>query len=233
MRTWPAPPAPEGPRGADWVAVYRGRGAVPGCPEALADLVLERGLPVRWVGPGERLGLAAALRARPRLLVHPGGVELETEWRRVWRARRAVDTYVRAGGGYLGVCLGGYLAGRTPGYGLLPGDTDQWCAQPGVEVRHTGDAVVTVEWGGRPREVYVQDPPVFLVEEDRVRVLARYRDGGVAALAADHGRGRVVVAGPHPEAPAGWSRDAGLAPPRPATADLARQLVALALGEES
>lgn len=217
--------APEGP----WAAVYRGRGAVPGCVEPVAELLAERGLEVRHVGPGERLGLTRAVRSGPAVLAHPGGGELEDEWRRVRRDADAVRAYVAGGGRYLGLCLGAYLAGAMPGYALLPGDTDQWCSRPGADVRHTGDAVTTVRWAGMPRQVYVQDAPVLEVDEARVRVLARYGDGGVAALACRYAEGRVVVSGPHPEAPAGWSTDAGLRPPVPPTLDLARQLVGLAL----
>lgn len=218
-------PVPDGP----WAALYRGRGAVPGCVEPVAQLLLERGLQVRHVGPGERLGLGRAVRSCPSLLAQPGGGELEDEWRRVRGDAAAVRAYVGDGGTYLGLCLGAYLAGATPGYALLPGDTDQWCGRPGADVRHTQDAVTTVRWKGVPREVYVQDAPVLEVDEARVRVVARYGDGGVAALACGYAAGRVVVCGPHPEAPPGWSTAAGLAPPRPPTLDLARQLVSLAL----
>lgn len=216
---------PEGP----WAALYRGRGAVPGCVEPVAALLAERGLEVRHVGPGEKLGLARAVRSGPTVLAHPGGGELEDEWRRVRRDAAAVRDYVAGGGSYLGLCLGAYLAGATPGYDLLPGDTDQWCAQPRADVRHTGDALTTVRWEGMAREVYVQDAPVLEVDEARVRVVARYGDGGVAALRCGYGAGRVVVCGPHPEAPPDWSTGAGLVPPRPPTLDLARRLVSLVL----
>lgn len=215
--------------GGPWAAVYRGRGAVPGCAEAVAALLLGHGLEVVCVGPGERLGLGRAVRSGPTVLAHPGGGELEDEWRRVRGDADAVRAYVAGGGAYLGLCLGAYLAGATPGYALLPGDTDQWCSRRGADVRHPGDAVTTVRWQGMPRQVYVQDPPVLEVDESRVRVVARYGDGGVAALSCGYAAGRVVVCGPHPEAPAGWSTGAGLVPPRPPTLDLAQALVGLAL----
>lgn len=202
---------------------------MPGCVEPVAELLLERGLQVQHVGPGERLGLARAVRSGPTVLAHPGGGELEDEWRRVRRDAEVVRAYVAGGGSYLGLCLGAYLAGATPGYALLPGDTDQWSTRPGADVRHTRDAVTTVRWEGGLREVYVQDAPVLEVDESRVHVLARYGDGGVAALRCRYAAGRVVVCGPHPEAPPGWSTGVGLAPPRPPTVDLARRLVSLTL----
>lgn len=212
-----------------WVAVHRGRNGVAGCAEAAADLMRATGLPIRYVGRGERVSLARALARRPAVLVHPGGGELEEAWHEVGRDREAVRAYVRAGGRYLGLCLGGYLAGRTPGYGLLPGDTDQLVCRPASPLRHTGEAVVAVTWGGRVRQLYVQDPPVFLLDAvptgaSRPTVVARYSQGDPAVVSGSFGEGRVVVCGPHPEATPDWFTDAGL-PQVPPVGDLATDLL--------
>ncbi|MDT7804413.1 MAG: hypothetical protein QOI78_7846 [Actinomycetota bacterium] len=53
--------------------------------------------------------------------------------------------YAQPGGGTLGFCPGGYLAGATPGSGLLPGDTE------GAIVDPDEDTVVKVRWRGRAR----------------------------------------------------------------------------------
>lgn len=213
--------------GAGWAAVYRGPRSVPGCPEAAADLVRAAGLAPRYVGPGERVGLAAALARSPRLYVQPGGGELDEAWAEVQHDEGAIRRYVRAGGAYLGVCLGGYLAGSTPGYGLLPGDTDSYVRRPGGDLSTTGDSVVEVCWLGRPRRLYAQDPPVFLLDERAAgtELLARYRNGDVAAALVGYGRGAVAVTGPHPEATDDWFTDAGLTPVRPSGSDLGVDLV--------
>ena len=212
-----------------WAAIYRGPAAVPGCAEVWRPLLREQGLRTTWVGPGERRQLGAALREGPALLVHPGGGSLEAEWERVATDAEAVRAYVRGGGRYLGICLGGYLAGSDPGYALLPGQVDRWDQSgQGVALR---SAVQDVAWREERRQIYVEDPPAFTVTS-RVRgdvdVVARYPDGAVAALAAPHGDGRVVVCGPHPEAGADWFVDDRLPVPAP-TQDLARELVGLAL----
>lgn len=155
-------------------------------------------------GAGGTTRLTDELIGQCDLYVQPGGGELEPAYKSLSKHRKAIRRHVRTGGGYLGLCLGGYLAGHTPGFGLLPGDADQYVATEGAEVAHTDDTVIKVDWGGRRRRILFQDGPVFQVEESQVEVLARYRNGTVAALATAFGQGRVVVSGPHPEATKEW-----------------------------
>jgi hypothetical protein len=139
----------------------------------------------------------------------------------------AVRSFVRSGGGYLGFCLGGYLAGETPGFGLLPGDTDRWISSPGAPVDHAGDATARVTWAGVRRELYVQDPPWFDLNPARgaADVLATYGNGLPAAVIAPFGAGAVGVVGPHPEATADWFSDVGLTVPGDLLADLTQDLI--------
>ncbi|MEU0251792.1 BPL-N domain-containing protein [Streptomyces sp. NPDC006184] len=206
--------------------VYRGPAASPGCPEAVAAL-LSSGpwdLDVRYTGPHESLPLSAESLSRAVLYAQPGGGTLDAAYRVLRPQRRAVRDFVHGGGHYLGFCLGAYLAGATPGFGLLPGDTDQYIATPGAAVHDEESTVVRVTWRGCPRAVYFQDGPVFLLDDDTaVRVLARYDNGTPAAVVAPFGAGRVAVAGPHPEATDDWYTDHGL--PVQHTLDLARDLV--------
>ncbi len=230
--------------------VYRGPASLPGCPEAVAAL-LSSGpwdLDVRYVGPEEDLPLSAESLSRAVLYAQPGGGTLDAAYRILRGQRRAIRAFVRGGGRYVGFCLGGYLAGATPGFGLLPGDTDQYIATPGATVHDEDSTVVRVTWRGTPRSVYFQDGPVFVLDtgtdtdtgtgtgtgtadadeiggarDTGVRILARYDNGTTAALVAPCGAGRVAVTGPHPEATPDWYTDHGLTAQR--TRDLACDLV--------
>ena len=135
--------------------------------------------------------------------------------------------FVADGGRYLGFCLGGYLAGATPGFGLLPGDTDQYIATRGATIASTGDTLVQVRWRGRRRQLYFQDGPTFVVEPGAmgVTVLARYPNGENAALVAAFGAGAVGVVGPHPEATPDWYRDTGLVKSDGLDTDLGHDLI--------
>lgn len=218
------------PRPAPLALVHRGRATTPGCPEALAALLQDSrwGFDVEYVGPREPRGVTTALRAGgAALYAQPGGGTLGRAYRALRVDAPAVRDFVHGGGRYLGVCLGGYLAGATPGFDLLPGDTDRYISSPGSTVGTTHDTVVALHWRGRLRHLYFQDGPVFRIDESRpdVTVLARYANGDVAAVVAAAGRGKVGVTGPHPEATADWYAERGLVDPDGLDADLGQDLV--------
>ncbi|SEM36688.1 BPL-N domain-containing protein [Rhodococcus maanshanensis] len=199
--------------------VYRGGGAtLPGCAESVAALLsLSRwDFDVRYVGPGEDLPLAPDVLRSAAVYAQPGGDELLPAWRRMRRHRDTVREYVAGGGRYLGFCLGGYLAGATPGFDLLPGDADRYISTDRSEVAGPEATVVDVRWRGRPQPMYFQDGPTFELPQyfpPGMYVLAAYANGQVAALTARFGAGRVGVVGPHPEADADWFADSGLPTP--------------------
>lgn len=200
--------------------VYRGKSALPGCPEAVAELLRASShrFDVRYVGAKEDTPLTAQALSRASLYVQPGGASLERAWRRMRKHRHIIRDYVAGGGRYLGFCLGGYLAGATPGFALLPGDTDQYIAMPDAEVDSTAPACVDVNWQRHRQSLYFQDGPVFLLDRNapqaaQTEVLATYRSGHIAALTAPYGAGSVGVVGPHPEATHDWYVDDGLRDP--------------------
>ncbi|KAA0016578.1 hypothetical protein FOY51_26015 [Antrihabitans cavernicola] len=196
--------------------VYRGPAALPGCPESVAELLLasHRNFDVGFVGPSEERDLTADTLRTATLYAQPGGSTLRRAWRAMASHREDLREYVHSGGRYLGFCLGAYLAGRTPGFGLLPGDTDQYIRTPGATVDSTRPAIVDVSWRGTPETLYFQDGATVVLDEpgenEDVDVLARYRNGEIAALAHRFGSGRVAVVGPHPEATSDWFADSGL-----------------------
>jgi len=126
----------------------------------------------------------------------------------------------------MGMCFGAYLAGRDPGFDLLPGDAFGWAGSTGASVPDDRDTVIPVTWRGRRRHVYFQDGPGFRVDRpEGTTVLATYANGVPAALVARFGSGRVGVTGPHPEATRTWFADAGLENPDGYSPDLAHDLI--------
>ena len=194
--------------------VYRGPAAQPGaCSDAVANLLRSspRRFDVRFVGPQGELPLKPKTLAHATIYAQPGGGELAPAYRRMRKHRSTIRQYVADGGRYLGFCLGGYLAGATPGFGLLPGDTDQYITSPDATVRGTDDTSIEVHWRGQRRRMFFQDGPIFQLDTDAgVTVLAHYSNNEIAALVAPFGTGRVAVVGPHPEATSDWFVDAGL-----------------------
>ncbi|MFI6155043.1 hypothetical protein ACIBCA_20380 [Kitasatospora sp. NPDC051170] len=209
-----APGAAPGAAGRPVALVYRGPAACEGCAEAASGMLERGGFAVRFVGPGERVRFGRAALEGVALYVQPGGSngqEVGTAWRLLRREEGfspdLVRDFVRGGGRYLGLCMGGYLAG-DPGYDLLPGDSGQYIRSQGASVSGEGDQLVEVAWRGHPQHMYFQDGPYFDVDDGPgAQVLARYTNQRPAAVVASYGAGRVAVSGPHPEAPAQWYED--------------------------
>jgi glutamine amidotransferase-like uncharacterized protein len=195
--------------------VYRGPAASPGCPESMAALLQRSPARFRTVfcGPNERVRPTAAALSSATLYAQPGGTDLPPAWRHMHPYAKAIREFVHGGGNYLGFCLGGYLAGRNPGFELLPGDSGEYIESRGAEVTSLRDAVITVRWRGHLRRVYFQDGPYFTLDRGaRATVLARYENGLAAAIVARSGAGRVGVVGPHPEADGSWFEGLPLRP---------------------
>lgn len=205
--------------------VYRGPAASEGCPEAVARL-LRWTLPectVAYVGPRERLALNAATLSTASLYAQPGGDSVKAAWRHLRGHRDEVRAFVAQGGHYLGVCLGAYLAGHEPGFGLVDGEPVPYITTAGASLRTEDAALLEIVWGER-RPMYVQDPCV-LPADAGASVVATFDNGQPAAMVSSFGRGRVALSGPHPEASDDWFIDDGLPTPARPTLDLGADLV--------
>ncbi|WP_040390323.1 BPL-N domain-containing protein [Catelliglobosispora koreensis] len=208
--------------------VYRGPASLPGCPEAVAELLRSSlcGFEVHYVGPREKTPLSDAALAGAAVYAQPGGDSLKRGYRHMRRHRDSIRKFVHSGGRYLGFCLGGYLAGATPGFALLPGDTDQYIASPRATIDSEDNTLVRLRWRGQERVLFFQDGPYFWVRpEASVAVMATYPNGTIAAMVSGFGSGRVGVVGPHPEATQDWYTDAGLRMTGSLGADLGHDLV--------
>ena len=210
--------------------VYLGPACDPGCAFSIGDILASGPSPMRvlYCGPDGDVPITAATLARASLYVQPGGGgdDYDAAWRLVQPKAALLRGWVRSGGRYLGICMGGYMAGHGPGYDLLPGNSWEWTGTPGASVTGLDPAVVTVNWAGEDRQVFYQDGPCFTLRPGRGgRVLATYDDGRPAAVVAPCGKGRVLACGVHPEADPSWYEGLAISPPARGTLDLARAMV--------
>jgi hypothetical protein len=213
--------------------VYRGRASSPGIPADTARFLrtCSQSFRVEFCGPNHGdLPVNAATLARASLYVQPGGGNNFTAaWQSVKTYTGPLGEFIHNGGRYLGICMGGYLAGSGPGYDLLPGNCDDYTQTPGAELDTAKNAVINIRWPtphGRPiRKIFYQDGPYFWLDSRAsARVLARNGNGLIAAMVVPFGKGAVGVSGPHPEANRSWYRLAGLPYPGD-TFDLGHELV--------
>lgn len=214
--------------------VYNGPQGCPACAPTVADLLRRAPRPYRveYVGPDTEIPLTAAALAEAQMYVQPGGgADLEGTWRHLSGSAEVIRDWVSAGGSYLGLCFGAYLAGRNPGFDLLPGDTNGYVGTPGATVSDDRDTVVAVDWQGRPRHMYFQDGPAFVLDDGAdATVLATYPNGTAAVVVAPYGKGRVGVSGPHPEADESWYAEKELNNPDGVRFDLAYELIEATAG---
>lgn len=214
--TAPIPVVPvNGPKGGVAV-IYNGKTAAEGGPEALAQLARSQGMKVVYFDTPAKL--PALLNGAAVCMI--GGTEddLTPLLKEFTPAlRKTVADWVRAGGSYLGICGGGYIAsqgweeeeGVVKCLGILPCMTEAWTEE-------ADPRILTVTWNGQKRPIYYQYGPAFLAGDGLAAgVTARYDDGRIAALSAKLGKGSVVVSGPHPEADETWLDD----DPAPLNAD--------------
>ncbi|MFE0020962.1 BPL-N domain-containing protein [Amycolatopsis sp. NPDC059021] len=215
--------------------VYSGPQGCPDCAPTIAALLRRAPKPFRveYVGPGTGTPLTATALAGADLYVQPGGgADLDGTWRHLRDSAGVIRDWVRDGGSYLGLCFGAYLAGREPGFDLLPGDTRGYTSTPGASVPDGRDTVVEVGWRGKPRHMYFQDGPAFVLDKGAdATVLATYPNGTAAVVVAPYGKGRVGVSGPHPEADASWYAEKGLSNPDGVHFDLAYELIEATAGQ--
>ncbi|MFC4604597.1 BPL-N domain-containing protein [Rhodococcus kronopolitis] len=208
--------------------VYRGPASVPGCPESVATLLQTSPRPFRtaFVGPKEPLKITRAVLDTATVYAQPGGGSLSSAWSVMQPHANVIRNWVSGGGNYLGFCLGGYLAGATPGFNLLPGDTWQYITASNATVKTTAATRITVKWRGVERTLFFQDGPAFALNRNHTaQVLATYAGGQPAAVVADYAAGRVGVVGPHPEAHAGWFRADGVSPTNAIHPELGHDLI--------
>lgn len=208
--------------------IYRGPAACSGCGEAVAALL--RSAPARfrveYCGPDEQRQLSATSLAEAAVYAQPGGGEVKRAWRRLERHAENIRDFVHNGGHYLGFCLGAYLAGDRPGYGLINGKVDEYISTDGASIDSTDDALIRVRWRGQDRYMFFQDGPTLALAPGAPgEVLATYDTGAGAAVVTAFGEGRVGLVGPHPEADQSWYDDARLTNPDGIRFDLGYDLI--------
>ena len=187
--------------------IYRGPATFKGCPESVAALLQDK-YKIVYAGPKEKVDVDEMTLSTAKLYIQPGGGDLDKSWPHVRKYASSIRNYVKNGGRYLGICLGGYLAGTEPGFDLLPGSgqTDQYITSEGAVITSEIDTVMPLFWREKLRHVYFQDGTRFDLDLTAAptEILATYTNGKIAAAVQNFGEGRVGMVGPHPEADEEW-----------------------------
>lgn len=190
-----------------YALIYNGITTCEGCPETIAEVVQQTHLPVKYVKDPNAI---------PALLKHAaifiiGGTEDDIEpMRTAFREPivRAIKEYLTAGGHYLGICGGGFIAAknydaennvRVTGFGIIPATAEDYST-------HRQAHLQTINWRSKEVVLYFQGGPTFVLDKnaENIDLIAKYQNGDIAAFSHSYGKGTVTVIGPHPEADKTW-----------------------------
>ena len=112
--------------------------------------------------------------------------------------KNVVKKFVRNGGKYIGICMGGYWAGSDY-FGLLDGcDTTQYIKRPNTDTRRPHAKDLDVIWNGSREKMFFYDG--FAVTGWNYRTYASYMNGDPMAIIQNN----IGIIGCHPEATPHW-----------------------------
>jgi len=214
------------------------------CAIPVYNLLLNKGYIVNYCGSGldtngklyndniKRIPLTLENLKNVSLYVQPGGGDdIVAAWNDVKSYSNIIKQYISEGGKYLGICMGGFLAGgndtnNNPGYSLLtPGDSNDFsnaAEKISIKTDNEGDLLLNINWtlskdnSKQNRFIYFQGGPYFITKEPNInntKIIATYTGSKSsqqnASIILNYGKGKVAVCGPHPEAPKKWYKDSG------------------------
>jgi glutamine amidotransferase-like uncharacterized protein len=167
-----------------------------------------------------------------RLLIIPGGDFVHIGNSLTPTATANIRNAVQNGLNYLGICAGGFLAGKFgAGYNSLNLTSSVQFGFYSAEGQGIRKAAVAVTVAGGPTlDHYWEDGPQFT---GWGTVVGKYPDGTPAIVEGTFGSGWVILAGVHPEAPEDWRRGMTFSTPASIDHAYAVTLIRAALNRES
>jgi glutamine amidotransferase-like uncharacterized protein len=221
-------PSPEGSRGITPVLLFTGTGTTPNDVAAIESILDSSHLGYSTVNSLQLNGMTQSQISGYRLLIVPGGnfVDMGNSLNPGTTAN--VRNAVKHGLHYLGICAGGFMAGRFPApynsFDLSAGVKFGFYSAEKNGTRKAAVRITTAE--GPALDHYWEDGPQLTGWGE---VVGTYPDGTPAIVQGSVGQGWVILSGVHAEAPASWRRGMTFHTPVSADTAYARMLVAAAL----
>jgi hypothetical protein len=218
--------APLNPPSAAPILLFGGAGTSDDDVAAVEAILKESHLGYSRVSTSQLNAMSEPELRSYRLLIVPGG-----NFERIGRnlkpgAIANVHDAVENGLGYLGICAGAFLAGRSTHYASFA-LADVQFGFYAEEARRVHKAAVAISAPGtQALEHYWEDGPQL---GGWGAVVGRYPDGTPAIVEGESGRGWVILAGVHPEAPGSWRHGLTFTTPLEADHAYAATLVRAAL----
>ncbi|AJZ89559.1 hypothetical protein VW41_11210 [Klebsiella michiganensis] len=191
------------------IAIYRGAAGCDDCSEMVAKSLQNTGknIAIAYIGENEKLKLTRQNLSKFDIYVQPGGgQDIPAAFDAIGEnGAQAIRDFVHSGKGYLGLCMGAYLADKD-WIGLIDTPLESEVGRPGSGVADEGDYTLNISWENKKEPFYYQDGPYFNhdAKSSGFTPVAWYSNGDVAIAAYRYGKGKVVLTGPHPEADGSW-----------------------------
>lgn len=191
------------------IALYRGQAGCSGCSEMVYKSLMKTGLPldITYVGEAEKLKVNEQTLRRFDIYVQPGGgQDIPASYEALSdEGAEAVRNFVKSGKGFIGLCMGAYLAGKD-WIGLVDTSMESEVGRPGSRAYDQGDYTLQIDWNNKREPFYYQDGPYMENGDpsDGFKAIAYYENGDIAMARYKYGKGTVLLSGPHPEADETW-----------------------------
>lgn len=191
------------------IALYRGQAGCPGCSEMVYKSLMKTGLPldITYVGEDEKLRVNEQTLRNFDIYIQPGGgQDIPGSYEALSdEGAEAVRNFVKSGKGFVGLCMGAYLAGKE-WIGLIDTSPESEVGRVGSRAYDQGDYTLQIDWDNKHEPFYYQDGPYLKNGDpgDGFKAIAYYENGDIAIARYKYGKGTVLLSGPHPEADETW-----------------------------
>jgi len=203
------------------ILLFNGTGTSANDVAAIETILENNHLSYSTANSSQLNGMSESQMRRYRLLIIPGGNFIDMGNSLAKSTTANIHNAVQHGLNYLGICAGGFLAGKSGyynGLNLAAGVTFGFYS---AENQGIHKAVVAIAGPGTPwLDQYWEDGPQFT---GWGAVAAKYPDGTPAIVEGTCGRGWVILTGIHAEAPAAWRN--GMTFNTPVSTDIAYALL--------
>jgi glutamine amidotransferase-like uncharacterized protein len=185
------------------ILLFNGTGASPGDVAAVEAILNSNHLSYSTANSAELNQMPESQLRQYRLLIVPGGNFVDIGNSLTSDTTANVRNAVQNGVNYLGICAGGFLAGKFGGgyktFDLTGGVQFRFYSAENQGIHKT--AVPIAIDGAPTREHYWEDGPQFT---GWGTVVGKYPDNTPAIVEGKSGSGWVILTGVHPEAPENW-----------------------------
>jgi len=212
------------------VLLFKGTGTSPNDVAAVETILSSNHFDYSTVSSSQLNGMSELQIRQHRLFIVPGGNFIDIGNSLTASTTVNIRSAVHNGVNYLGICAGGFFAGNS-GFNGLNLTSGVRFGFYSAETRGIRKAAVAIAGVGTPTlDQYWEDGPQFT---GWGAVVGTYPDGTPAIVEGTFGRGWVVLAGFHPEAPASWRHGMTFATPVSVDNAYAGTVVRAALNHES